>query len=207
MVVSHRIGAAVVSSALLAGLLILSQPARSSAQGNGNGVAGRVAALESAVANLTSTVNALQARVGALEGAGQEATFCFDLIADTVPSPIVSPLFVGRVMLSAVPQGSQGFHKLVGSAIDWEFGGSSFNPAAPQIFDPLYGSAFVTSTGDLRFAFFVGTEAPKYQEVRGTLNAPLFQTGSFSLRITDDSPTAVDYVGHVAAATCPVRPQ
>jgi hypothetical protein len=113
-------------------------------------------------------------------------------------------------MLSTVPQGTRGFHNLVGAAIDWEFGGASY-PGADIVFDPLYGSAYVTSTGNLRIGFFVGTEAPRFQEVRGLLNGPLFQTGAFSLRSTDEDNVSpggtADYLGHVAAATCPARPE
>jgi hypothetical protein len=50
-----RMGRA-IAAALFAGLLVVSQPGRVDAQGNGNGVANRVAALKADVANLTARV-------------------------------------------------------------------------------------------------------------------------------------------------------
>lgn len=179
----------------LVGILILFQTTRMPAQnGNGNSVQTRL--------------DALEAKVAALETAGSERRLCFDLIVDSAPAPIATPLFVGRVVLSDVPQGNSGFHKFAGAAINWESGGSSFT--SPFSFDPLFGSAFAMSNGNLRFGFFVNTEAALYQEVRGTLTAPGFQTGSFSLRSTnqdDSNPTNTqDYFGHIATAPCTALP-
>jgi hypothetical protein len=159
-------------------------------KGNSNGVPGEVAALQSAVTSLT-------ARVQALESSGIETNLCFDLMGtqDSIPD-----FFVGRVMLSAVRQGSQRFYRLVGAVINLGYGYAT--PAL--VFDPIFGSAIQTSTGDTRFAFFFGTEqAPdKYGEVSGLL--PSSGTGSFSLQSTLDANP--DIFGYVVAATCPALP-